>query len=170
MGPHGTHFEATMARDIYLHARESLCLSGDELFSSDSENGSLPDLVSVADSSLDSESVDVDLGICQQCFEIHPHAPWDCPLFGITESQEANRNRESDTAVGSDTSAEKVGEGSLQDEGEWPNAEFSRDLLTENPEAEEVHKAFKDFTVAFQCAREREGISERGGYIGARGC
>ncbi|KAJ7794950.1 hypothetical protein B0H14DRAFT_3496554 [Mycena olivaceomarginata] len=87
MGPHGVHFEAAMARDIYQRARDSLRLSGDELFSSDSENDSLPNLVSVTDSSLGSESVDVDLGICQFCFEIHPPAPWDCPLFGITESQ-----------------------------------------------------------------------------------
>ncbi|KAJ7709144.1 hypothetical protein B0H14DRAFT_3525300 [Mycena olivaceomarginata] len=131
MGPHGARFEATMARDIYRRARESLRLSGDKLFSADSDNDSLPDLVSIADSSLDSESVDVDLGICQLCFEIHPHAPWDCLLFGTTEPSENNRSPESGTAVGSDTSAEKVGEESLPDE------------------AEEVRKAFKDFTIAF---------------------
>ncbi|KAJ7801045.1 hypothetical protein B0H14DRAFT_2615658 [Mycena olivaceomarginata] len=167
MGPHSTCFEATMARDIYLRARESLRLSGDKLFSSDSENSSLPDgeacfpihrCLQIARvhrfyrfrqsdrNSLDLESVDVDLGICQRCFEIHPHAPWDCPLFGITESQEANRSRESDTAVGSDTSAEKIGEGSLQDE------------VTEIPEAEKVRKAFKDFTIVFDAPENEKGF------------
>ncbi|KAJ7361705.1 hypothetical protein DFH08DRAFT_800937 [Mycena albidolilacea] len=115
----------------------------------DSENNSLPDLVSVTDSSLGSDSVDVDLGICQLCFEIHPHTPWDCPLFGITESQKANRSRESGTAVGSNTSAEKVGDGSSPDESECVPAVFSQDSLAVNQEAEEVCQAFKDFTTAF---------------------
>ncbi|KAJ7368228.1 hypothetical protein DFH08DRAFT_796234 [Mycena albidolilacea] len=149
MGPHGARFEATMARNIYRRARESLRLSGDELFSADSDNDSLPDLVSIADSSLDSESVDVDLGICQLCFEIHPHAPWDCPLFRTTESSENDRSPESGTAVGSDTSAEKVGEDLLPDEGECSTAGCFQDLLTETQKAEEVRKAFKDFTIAF---------------------
>ncbi|KAJ7905816.1 hypothetical protein B0H14DRAFT_2554251 [Mycena olivaceomarginata] len=62
--------------------------------------------------------------------KFHPPVPWDCPLFGITESQKVHRSRESGTAVGSDTSAEK-------------------DSLAVNQEAEEVRQAFKDFTIAF---------------------
>ncbi|KAJ7303063.1 hypothetical protein DFH08DRAFT_977275 [Mycena albidolilacea] len=158
MGPHGARFEATMARDIYQRARESLRLSGGELFSSDSENDSLPDLVSLADSSLDSESADIDLGICQLCFEIHSPAPWDCPLFGTAESPEATRSRESGTAVGSDTSAEKIGEGSIQDEGEWVTARCFQDSTIKTQKAEEVRKAFKDFTIAFDAP---EGENEK---------
>ncbi|KAJ7905602.1 hypothetical protein B0H14DRAFT_2554098 [Mycena olivaceomarginata] len=149
MGPHGARFEAAMARDIYQRARDSLRLNGDELFSSDSESDSLPDLVSITDSSQGSESVDVDLGICQFCFEIHPPAPWDCPLFGITESQKANKSRESGTTVGSDTSAEKVGDETAPDESECVLAEIFQDSLAVKQEAEEVRRAFKDFTIAF---------------------
>ncbi|KAJ7735425.1 hypothetical protein B0H14DRAFT_2639183 [Mycena olivaceomarginata] len=149
MGPHGARFEAAMARDIYQRARDSLRLNGDELFSSDSESDSLPDLVSITDSSQGSESVDVDLGICQFCFEIHPPAPWDCPLFGITESQKANKSRESGTAVGSDTSAEKVGDKTAPDESECVLAKIFQDSLAVKQEAEVVRRAFKDFTIAF---------------------
>ncbi|KAJ7800362.1 hypothetical protein B0H14DRAFT_2616286 [Mycena olivaceomarginata] len=135
MGPHGARFEAIMARDVYRRTCNSLRLSGDELFSSGSEDDSLPDLVSITDDSLSSESVDVDLGICQLCFESHHHTPWDCPQFGIT-AQEVSRSRESNTAVGSNRSVEKIGEDSSQDD-------------------EEVHKAFKDFTIVFDVPEDK---------------
>jgi hypothetical protein len=74
-----------MARDIYRHAQESLCLNGDELFPSDSDSDSMPDLVSLYSSSSDSDNGMQALkqGICDLCLERQHASALDCSLFGI---------------------------------------------------------------------------------------
>ncbi|KAJ7841405.1 hypothetical protein B0H14DRAFT_2586993 [Mycena olivaceomarginata] len=76
---------ATMARDIYQRAQESLRLDSDELFPSGSDSDSMPDLVSIYSGSSDSNDgiQALEQGICELCLERQHTSALDCSLFGI---------------------------------------------------------------------------------------
>jgi hypothetical protein len=151
-----------MARDIYRHTQESLRLNGDELFPSDSDSDSMPDLVSLYSSSSDSDNrmQALEQRICDLCLERQHTSALDCSLFGIERVvREVERLSDiwEDKKSGSDQENLQRGVDNSQvpTMSEWlshrPVSVAFQALVAA---AQEARLAFEEFTVEFDVPHE----------------